>query len=510
MVSLRSTMRLLLIPLLLTVGFAPRSAAQPAPKRPNVIIVCADDLGWGDTSCYGARALRTPNIDRLAREGLRFTDAHSAAATCTPSRYALLTGEYAFRKRGTGVLPGDAALIIEPGRPTLASIFRRAGYATAVVGKWHLGLGSTNLDWNGAIRPGPNDVGFDYSFIMAATADRVPCVYVRNDQVVNFDPLDPIRVSYRGPVGSDPTGRENPGLLRMRPSHGHDMTIVNGVSRIGYMSGGKSARWLDETMADTFTDEAVGFLERHRSAPFFLYFALHDPHVPRIPHPRFVGKSGLGPRGDAIVQADACVERLVAALDRLGLARRTLVLLTSDNGAVVDDGYKDEAVERLGSHLPNGPWRGGKYSKFEGGTRVPLIVRWPGVVRPGVSGALVGQVDFIASMAGLLGTEIPGGSAGDSENHLAALLGRTTQGRSELVEHAGGLGLRAGNWKYIEPADGVAVDRNTNTELANSREPQLYDLANDPGERQNLARELPERTATMAERLRAIRSRDGR
>ena len=336
-------------------------SAAVAAEKPNVVLLYADDLGYGDVSCYGSKTISTPNIDRLAAEGLRFTDGHCSAATCTPSRFAMLTGEYAFRQKGTGILPGDAKLIIPPGRATLASVFQGAGYRTGVVGKWHLGLGEGGLDWNGAIKPGPLEIGFDHCFIMAATGDRVPCVYVQDHRVVGLDPTDPIQVSYQQPYPGEPTGKANPELLRMHPSHGHDMALINGISRIGYMKGGKSAIWKDEDMADTFTAAAVKFIGASKGGPFFLYFAAHDPHVPRVPHPRFTGKSGMGPRGDAILQFDDCVGAIMAELDRLGLKENTLVLLSSDNGPVVDDGYKDEAVEKLGSHKPAGPLRGGKY-----------------------------------------------------------------------------------------------------------------------------------------------------
>ena len=479
----------------------------PAAERPNIVLIYADDLGYGDVSCYGATKVQTPNVDRLAKEGLRFTDAHSPSATCTPSRYAMLTGEYAWRKRGTGVLPGDAALIIAPGRTTLASVLKNAGYTTGVVGKWHLGLGPgpDKTDWNGDIKPGPLEIGFDYCFLMPATGDRVPCVYVENHRVVGLDPKDPIRVSFAQPLTDEPTGRDRPDLLRMHPSHGHDMTIVNGISRIGYMSGGKSARWKDEDMADDFTSKAVQFIERNQGKRFFLYFAPHDIHVPRVPHPRFAGKTGIGPRGDVIAQLDWCTGEILNTLDRLKLAANTLVIFTSDNGPVVDDGYKDEAVAKLGGHQPAGPLRGGKYSNFEGGTRVPFIVRWPARVKPGVSDALVCQIDFRASFAALTGQKLADDDAPDSFNVLRALLGDAKTGRDHLVEHASVLSLRQGLWKYIEPSRGQKVNRNTNTEMGNDPGGQLYNLADDPGETRNQASEDPERVKEMSGFLERLR-----
>jgi arylsulfatase A-like enzyme len=485
-------------------AFAQRVDAQ---QPPNIVLIYADDLGYGDVSAYGAKALTTPNIDRLAREGLRFTDAHSPAATCTPSRYALLTGEYAFRKPGTGVLPGNAALVIEPGRATLPSVLRTAGYATGVVGKWHLGLGPKGgPDWNAEIRPSPNDIGFDSSFIMAATGDRVPTVYIENRRVVGLDPADPITVSYDAPVGNGPTGKDHPELLTtQRPSHGHDQTIVNGVSRIGFMTGGKAALWKDEDMSDVFTRKAVAFLEQNRSRPFFLFFATHEPHVPRVPHPRFAGKTPLGPRGDAIAQLDWSVGEVLQTLDRLGLTRNTIVIFSSDNGPVIDDGYQDQAVEKLGNHRPAGPLRGGKYSHFEAGTRVPFIVRWPDRVKPGVSDALVGQVDLLASFAAFTKQPLKPGDAPDSVDTMAVFLGQSSNGRTELVEQAGGQALRQGKWKYIGPSNRAKMNANTNTELGNDTVPQLYDLSTDIGERRNLAESQPAKVKDMEARLAKIR-----
>jgi arylsulfatase A-like enzyme len=485
---------------------APSDASAQVQSRPNIILIYADDLGYGDVSSYGATAIKTPNIDRVAKDGLRFTDAHAPAATCTPSRYALLTGEYAFRKPGTGVLPGDAALIIEPGRTTLPSVLRKAGYTTGVVGKWHLGLGPKGgPDWNAEIRPSPNDIGFDSAFIMAATGDRVPTVYVENRRVVNLDPADPIQVSYSKPTGDRPTGSAHPELLKMRPSHGHDQTIVNGISRIGYMSGGAAALWKDEDMADVFTSKAVAFIEQHRSTPFFLYFALHDPHVPRVPHPRFAGKTGLGPRGDAIAQLDWSVGEVLNTLDRLNLARNSIVIVTSDNGPVVDDGYQDDAVAKLGAHRPSGGFRGGKYSNFEAGTRIPFVIRWPGQIKQGTSDALVSQIDLFASLAAWSGQTLAPGDAPDSVNTMDIFLGRSKKGRSELVEQGSGLALRLDRWKYIEPSNRQKINANTNTELGNDTVPQLYDLAVDAGETQNLAAQQPSKVKEMEARLAKIR-----
>jgi arylsulfatase A-like enzyme len=485
------------------------AAALPASSRkPNIVLIYADDVGYGDVSCYGATRVHTPNIDSLASRGIRFTNAHAPSATCTPSRYALMTGEYAWRMPGTGILPGDAPLIVKPGRVTLPSMLHEQGYRTGAVGKWHLGLGTGKIDWNGEIKPGPLEIGFDYSFLIPATLDRVPCVFVEDRRVVNLDPKDPIEISYQKPFPGEPTGKNNPELLKMLPSHGHDQAIVNGVSRIGYMTGGKSALWTDETIVDVLTSKACAFIDGNRNRqPFFLYYASPDIHVPRLPNPRFAGKTEMGPRGDAIAELDWSVGEILKALDRNGLAENTLVIFSSDNGPVVDDGYKDQAVEKLGGHKPAGPYRGGKYSNFDGGTRVPFIVRWPGHVKPdSQSNALIGQVDLLSSLASLTGQSLPEQAAPDSMNVLPALLGESKQGRRELVEDAGVQSLIAGDWKLIRPSDLPSINKNTDTELGNAPKPQLYNLARDPGEKNDLANSQPARVEAMMTQLEGIRA----
>ncbi|MBT7583407.1 MAG: sulfatase-like hydrolase/transferase, partial [Kordiimonadaceae bacterium] len=329
----------------------------PAPDKPNIIILYVDDLGYGDIGVNGATAVQTPNIDRLAAGGLNFTDAHSTAATCTPSRYALLTGEHGFRSN-LDIVDGDASALIRPGKPTLPSMLKKAGYSTAVIGKWHLGLGDGVVDWNKEVKPGPREIGFDYSFLMPSTGDRVPSVYLENHTIIGLDPNDPIAVSYGEKVGSRPTGRERPDLLRYQADDQHSDTIINGVSRIGTMAGGEAALWLDEEFVDIFTGKARDFIRGNKDDPFFLFYSFHDIHVPRLPNPRFIGKTDMGPRGDAIAQMDWVVGEITAELEMLGLAENTLILFTSDNGPVLNDGYSDQAVERLGNHKPAGIYKG--------------------------------------------------------------------------------------------------------------------------------------------------------
>jgi arylsulfatase A-like enzyme len=471
-----------------------------AADRPNVVVILADDIGYGDLSCYGATKIRTPNLDKIAAAGTRFTDAHSPAAVCTPTRYSLLTGQYSFRHRpGASILSGVAPLSIPADRSTLASMLRKAGYATGAVGKWHLGLGDKETDYNVEIKPGPREVGFDYSFLVPATGDRTPCVYLENGRVVGYDPKDPIRVNYQQKVGTEPTGRENPDLLtNQKPSKGHDMTIVNGISRIGWMTGGTAARWKDEDMADTLTGKALKFLDENRAKPFFLYFATHDAHVPRFPHPRFRGTSGHGLRGDAIQEFDWCVGELMKKLDELKLADNTLVIVTSDNGGVMDDGYLDGTGSDTSGHKCNGALRGFKGGNYEGGHRVPFLVRLPGrVAAIATSNELTCHVDLYATIAAATGQTLGPTDSPDSFNHWPAWTGNATGKpvRPHLLTQAGNYqahALRQGDWKLIVPA-------------GPKMKAELYNLAADPAEARNLLDAEPERVRAMRAELQRIR-----
>ncbi len=478
--------------------------------KPNIVIIYLDDLGYGDIGCYGAKGVQTPNVDALAKNGLRFTDAHCTAATCTPSRFSLLTGMYAFRNNAA-ILPGDAPLLIKPHSQTLPRLLKSAGYTTAVVGKWHLGLGIGSIDWNKKVSPGPLEVGFDYSFIIPATTDRVPCVYVENHNVYNLDANDPIAVSYKGKIGDEPTGLERPDLLKMKADSQHSSTIINGISRIGFMKGGLKARWRDEDMAITFTEKAQHFIQASKGQPFFLYFSLANIHVPRTPHERFVGKSNMGRRGDMIAELDWATGAIMKTLKEEGLDKNTIVIFSSDNGPVLDDGYDDEAERLVGAHQPAGPYRGGKYSAFEGGTRVPLIVHWPARVKAGLSKALFSQIDVAASLAKLAGVPLPGDVLPDSENALPVLLGQSKVGRTVMLEESFTFSLRKGDWKYIAPQEKPTPDwlKNKKIEIGLSTQIQLYRLSVDKTESKNLAESCPEMVKELQEELQRIRQANG-
>jgi arylsulfatase A-like enzyme len=479
-------------------------------KRPNVIVIYADDLGYGDVSCYGAKRIKTPHIDLLAKNGLRFTDAHATSATCTPSRFSILTGVYAWRKKGTGIAPGNAALLIDTAQITLAKIFKQTGYTTSAIGKWHLGLGGKGgPDWNGEIKPGPQELGFDKSYIIPATLDRVPCVIVDNHYIENLDPKDPITVDYHQQTGDWPTGKDHPELLTMKSSNGHDNTIINGIGRIGYMTGGKAAIWDDYTLTEKLTTQAESFITKNKENPFFMYFASPNIHVPRTPNKMFAGKSGMGPRGDVILEFDWSVGRIMKTLDSLGLTKNTIIVLSSDNGPVVDDGYQDKAESLLGEHKPAGPLRGGKYSAFDGGTRIPFIVNWPSVIKSGTSSALISQVDLVRSFASLLNQKLNEEQAYDSFDMISQLLGKSTNNRPYLIEDAAGLGIIVDNWKYIEPNNGAAYDYSTKTELGNNKEPQLYNLSLDIRESKNLVLQYPDKVKSLSQKLQQIKNEHG-
>lgn len=479
--------------LLSSLGSAEVSAKPAAASKPNILVILADDLGYGDVSCNGFSSVQTPNIDRVASEGLRFTSGYCSASTCTPTRYSLLTGTYAFRVKGTSVAPPNAAALIQPGTPTVASLLKQQGYATAVIGKWHLGLGAGKPDWNGGLKPGPLEIGFDHCLLLPTTNDRVPQVFVENHRVRNLDPADPLWVGEKKPSKDHPTGITHRDTLKMDWSHGHNGTIHNGISRIGFYTGGMTARFRDQDLADEWVKGSNTWLAANKDHPFFLYFAAHDIHVPRAPNERFVGKSGLGPRGDSILEFDWCVGELMKTLDRLGLAEKTLVVVCSDNGPVLDDGYKDQAVESLGGHQPAGPYRGGKYSILEGGTRTPFVTRWKGRIMPGISEQIVSTVDLPASLAALAGQAIPANGCLDSFNVLDALLGKPgAKGRDYLLQQdnqGDSFGLRAGEWKLVRNKVGARAAKGTENQVAGD---YLYHLAKDPGEKNNLAADHPE------------------
>lgn len=472
-------------------------------EKPNIVIIYADDLGYGEVGTYGSTELETPNLDMLSRGGVRFTQGYASSATCSPSRYALLTGDYPWRNEKAKILPGTAPLLIQTSQMTIPKMLKAEGYHTGIVGKWHLGLGDGLVDWNKRVSPGPNEVGFDYSYIMAATQDRVPTVYIEDGLVRNLDPNDPIEINYKENFEGEPTGKSARETLKMDWHHGHNMSIVNGIGRIGFMKGGESAKWVDENMADTFLIRAQNYVIEHKDNPFFLYYALQQPHVPRTPHPRFVGRSGMGPRGDVIVEADWCVGEFVKTLDQQGLLENTLIIFSSDNGPVINDGYYDDSVEKLGNHKPSGKLRGGKYSLFEAGTRVPFFTYWKGKIKAHTTNAMVSQIDLLSSLAELVGSDIRGN---DSKEMLDVFMGISDMGREELIlEATSRTAYRKGDWAYIPSYDGRAINTQVNIELGNAKESMLFNLATDLSQQNNLAKTEPDKLAEMKSSFEKIR-----
>lgn len=487
-----------------TVG--PRDGAGPAPEspasRPNVIFIMADDMGYGDVGVYNDESkIPTPNLDRLAGEGMRFTDARVPSSLCTPVRYALLTGRYAWRGRlKRGVIWGVDHPLIEPERTTVASFLRDQGYATACIGKWHLGLGWTTLDgdpgpwpdrslksphdngWNidyaAGFRGGPIELGFDYFFGVAASNNMAPFCWLENDRVLVV-----------------PTVRKHP-------------------LRVGQIAAPMVEGWDDRDYGPKFTETAVEFLERHQrenpERPFFLYVPATAPHRPCVP-PDFVqGKSEAGRRGDMVVEFDWTVGQILETLDRLGLAERTLLIATSDNGATPGDPFPPGSGVRSGTlfgmtydHKSNGDWRGYKSQIWEGGLRVPFVARWPGQVPAGtVSDVPVSLVDFLATIADAVGAALPEGSGDDGLSLLPTLRGEADErlaGRALIHQDAAGrFAVREGEWKYIPASDAGR----------NHLEEQLFNLRLDPGESESVLADHPDVAKRLAARLEEIRGRE--
>lgn len=510
--SIPSHMRILRL-LSILVTLLPSSFVIGA-DHPNVVVIFADDLGYGDTGCYGATKVKTPNIDRLAREGRRFTDAHAASAVCTPSRYCLLTGEYAFRGAHWAPVFLKVGLIVDPDTTTAADVMKKAGYATACIGKWHLGFGEETPNWNGDLKPGPLELGFDYYFGMPVVNSHPPFVYVENHRVVGLDPSDPFVYDQ----------------VAETPIHEEKM----GINQIG---GAKAAHALydDTYVGTTLAGKAVSWIKAHKEEPFFLYFPTTNIHHPFTPHPQFQGTSEAGRYGDFIHELDWIVGEVLRTLDEENLAENTLLIFTSDNGGMINLGGQN--AWKLG-HTQNGDLLGFKFDAWEGGHRVPFIARWPGKIPANsVSSQLVSNVDLLATLAALTGYELQDGEGPDSFNILPTLTGEVERPvRDHLVLAAfreTHLSLRAGDWMYIPAQAGGGFSSPTpgthsfggpaaihfsgreNSDMQNGElkldapKEQLYNLRTDPYQTINIIREHPVIAQTMSEHLAHIREADG-
>jgi arylsulfatase A-like enzyme len=438
----------------LAAGVAPSGFA--ASKPPNIVYVLADDLGTGDLGCYNPRSdIPTPHADRLAREGVRFTDMHSPSAVCTPTRYGIMTGRYCWRSRlKKGVLWGYDTNLIEPGRTTVASLLRSRGYRTAGFGKWHLGLGSgERVDYSKPLRPGPLDHGFDYYFGIPASLDMEPYLYFENDRVIEQ------------PTAHTP-GQNKPRGVFWRP-------------------GPIAPSLRVEDVLPEIRRRAVGYIaERARQPeqPFFLYLPLTSPHTPWLPSAAFAGKSKAGDYGDFAAETDDVLGSVMRALDEHRLANNTLLIFTSDNGA----DWTPQDKERF-AHRANGRWRGRKRDIYEAGHRIPFIARWPGTVKAGsVSDQLGCLTDLIRTAAEITGAQIPRDAAEDSVSLLAALKGTPRRPLREAVVHhssEGMFAIRQGRWKLVL---GRGSGGNAQPPDGDGPAGQLFDLAADPEETQNL------------------------
>ncbi len=494
-----------LIPIATLVAFVAWGTDLRAESPRSIVLILADDLGYGDLSSYGATHYKTPHIDRLAQEGRLFTDAHTPHPVCTPTRYGLMTGRYSWRTwAGTANVWSDDPLLIEEGRYTLPMLLQKAGYKTGIVGKWHLGYGrpgesnwtEAGVDYNGKIAPGPLEVGFDYYFGIPHVGQQ-PHVFIEDHGVVGLSKESPLTMI-----------RDDRWIGRT--SH---------LERFGFpprhvFTGGEGALYDHREMAMQITEQAVKFVKDNADEPFFLYFAHRNTHSPVTPNERFRGKSGIGAYGDFVLELDWSVGQVLDALDEAGLADETLVLFSSDNGAV---------VRSQEGHQVNGALRGQKTEAYEGGNRVPLLARWPGRIAEGSkSDALVALTDTMATFAELLEEDLPSGAGPDSFSFLGALLGRDQAGpvRTALVHNGyrGGYGIRVGDWKLMmmQGGGGRPVGQpygvnGWNPYDYDRSEPygQLYNLRDDLGERNNLYADEPERVAKMRELLRRIRAGEG-
>ncbi|MHB0958686.1 MAG: sulfatase family protein [Pirellulaceae bacterium] len=487
---------------------APAFAApdQPASVKPNILIVLADDFGYADASCYGGK-IRTPHIDRLAAEGMRFTDAHSTSSVCTPTRYSLLTGRYNWRtKLQAGVLGGLSPRLIEPGRTTLASLLKKHGYFTACIGKWHLGMDWTvkpggdvadlsierreqvfNVDFERPIANGPNSVGFDYYYGISASLDMVPYAFIENDRVTSL------------PV-------EDRDFLMM-----HDRTPHRRTRQ------GPAAPEFDATdVLPVITRKSVEYIDQraaqaHEGVPFFLYVPLASPHTPILPTPEWQGKSEINPYADFVMQSDGAVGEILAALDRHRLTDQTFILFTSDNGCSPEAKFDELAAQ---GHLPGGPLRGHKADLFEGGLRIPLIARWPRQISAGTtSNQLVCHVDLLATVAQIVGHSLPTDAGEDSISFLATLRDGMVPARDHLVSHSinGSFAIRRGWWKLLLCADsgGWSPPQPGSRQAAELPSTQLFNLEDDVAEQHNLVERYPEKVRELTALLEQLVA-DGR
>lgn len=474
-------------------------------RKPNIVFILADDLGYGDVGCYGANPaqVRTPNIDSLARDGLRFTDAHSPSSVCTPSRYNLMTGRYCWRTWAqTGCIWANDPCVIEPDRPTLASVLRDGGYEAGMVGKWHLGFGSPDdPDWdtyrgpnyNRPLTHGPLTCGFDSFYGVPAVA-QLPHFFIQDDQVVDLESGDPVRMV------PDPRPRFFVPFTD-RPRNGNPELKVE---------GGDAAKYLSEELALKLTEQAVAFIDRPHDKPFFLYFSHRNVHAPLDPLPRFRQTSDIGLYGDFIHELDWSVGEVLQALERNGLAEDTLVIFTSDNGAT--ERHRPVEFVNYHGHRANGPFRGSKTEVYEGGHRVPFIARWPGTIAPGgTCDHLLALTDMLKTCAGLTDCPVPDGAAPDGHNCSAAFLdpehaepARQTLIHDSMIRPT--FAIRDSDWKLILGQDGgghgfASVPRHTPANVPG----QLFNLADDPTESQNRYDQRPDIVNALTDRFLAIR-----